>query len=104
MKCIQAVLNDTDKVGSEDGHRAKGKGWFGESGRDIGEKKAGSCGSDGGETWIPRHLLVCVCTCTVSQTEARDEAITPLILPIILFHNAQNFVQFCLRWSLIMPK
>ena len=34
----------------------------------------------------------------------RDEAITLKILLIMLFHNAQNFVWLCLRWSLIMPK
>lgn len=92
------------KEAPQGGHRAKGEGRFGESESDMGKKKAGSCGSDGGETHIPRHLFMCVRTCAVSQTEARHEAITLLIFPIILFHNAQNFAQFCLRRNAIMPK
>ena len=31
----------------------------------------------------------------------RDTAIILMFLPIMLFHNAKNFVQLCLRWTLI---
>ena len=34
----------------------------------------------------------------------RDAAIMLIFLPIMLFHNAQNLVRLCLRWTPIMLK
>ena len=39
---------------------------------------------------------------TLKDSASRDAAIMLIILPIVVFRNAQNFVQLCLRWIPIM--